>query len=60
MHHAGSDDLESRLLEAAVDLTNQVLLNAVGLNNGKSAFDRHGNLVLLNLAKAARASIFGK
>ncbi len=42
VQHAGCNDLEAGLLEAAVDLANHVLLHAVGFDNGKSAFDRHG------------------
>ena len=46
LHHAGRDDAQAGLLEAAVDLADQVLLHAVGLHNGKSAFERHGIVVL--------------
>ena len=40
------DDAQAGLLEAAVDLADQVLLHAIGLHNRKSAFERHGIVIL--------------
>jgi hypothetical protein len=51
VHHTGSNNLKSRLLKTAVHLADQVLLNTVGLHNGKSAFERHG-IVILRLREA--------
>src|SRR6056297_687297 len=42
MPHPRGDHLEVPRLEATVDLAEQVLLDAVGLDDGKRAFDRHG------------------
>jgi hypothetical protein len=35
LHHAGADDPETGLLEAAIDLPDQVLLDAIGFDNGE-------------------------
>jgi hypothetical protein len=40
--HPGRDDAQAAGLEAPVDLADQVLLDAIGLDDGKRAFDRHG------------------
>ena len=41
LHHAGGDDTQAGLLEAAIDVADHVLLDAVGLHNRKGAFERH-------------------
>ena len=41
MHHARGDDLEADLFEAADDLADEVTGNAVGLDDGQSALERH-------------------
>src|SRR5690606_12606181 len=39
--HLGRDDAQARLLEAAVDLANQVLLDTVGLDDGQGTLNGH-------------------
>ena len=41
VHHASGDDLETRLLEATIDLTDEVAGDAVGFDDRKSAFQGH-------------------
>src|SRR5579859_7427030 len=41
VQHAGGDDLEASLLEAGIDLTDEVLGHAVGFHDGQGAFDSH-------------------
>src|SRR5450755_1344869 len=43
MSHACADDGKTRLLEATVNLADQVTGDAVRLDNGKGALDRHSN-----------------
>ena len=52
MHHARGDDLEAGLFEAAEDLADEVTGNAVGLDDGKSALERHANDSLVGVVKA--------
>ena len=42
--HARRDNLQAALLEAVVDIADDVLLDAVRLDDGNGAFDSHGNL----------------
>jgi hypothetical protein len=39
----GGDDLETGLLETAVDLADHVLGDGIGLDDGKGALQRHGS-----------------
>src|SRR6185312_8025606 len=41
VQHAGGDDLEALLLEAGIDLADQVLGDAVGFDDGQGTFDGH-------------------
>ena len=60
MHHARGDDPEAGLFEAAEDLADQVTGNAVGLDDGQGALERHGFLGLRNgVNKAADSSLRG-
>ena len=43
MHHARGDDLEAGLFETAQDLADEVTGNAVGLDDGQGALERHAN-----------------
>src|SRR3546814_7872940 len=43
--HFRSNDLEASLLETGIDLTDDVLGNGVGLDDGKSALQRHTGLL---------------
>ena len=40
-NHFRRDDFESRLLEAAVHLTNQILRDTIGFDDGKRTLDSH-------------------
>ena len=42
-HHAGGDDAQAGLLEAAVDLADDVLADTIGLDDGEGAFDGHAD-----------------
>jgi hypothetical protein len=44
--HAGSHDFQTSGLKAGVDLTDHVLGNCVWLNDGKGAFDGHGEVLV--------------
>ncbi len=41
MHHARGNDAQARLLEAAIDLADQIAADAVGLDDGQGALERH-------------------
>src|SRR6056297_3304924 len=43
VQHAGGDDLQARILEPAVDLSDDVLLHAVGLDDGERLLTSHGD-----------------
>jgi hypothetical protein len=42
--HLGRDDLQAGLLEAGIDLADDVLGDGIGLDDGKGALQRHGIL----------------
>ena len=44
VHHARRDHPQARLLEATIDLADQITADAVRLDDGKSALDGHDNL----------------
>ena len=50
--HARGDDLEADLFEAAVDLRRSGSGYAVGLDDGQSAFERHGMIPWVGVGKA--------
>ena len=41
LHHAGRDDAQDGLLEAAIDIADHVLLNGVGLDDREGSLHRH-------------------
>ena len=43
MQHFRRDDLQPRLFEASIDLPDQILFDAVGLNDRKRPFDSHNS-----------------
>jgi len=44
VHHPGGDDAEAGLLKTAIDLADQVLLDAIRLDDGKGALQGNGVL----------------
>ena len=42
--HLGGDDLQAGLLEAGIDVADDVLGDGIGLDDGKGALQRHGIL----------------
>src|SRR6185437_2721105 len=43
--HAGGNDGEARLLEAAIDLADEIAADAVGLDDGQGALERHSGVL---------------
>jgi hypothetical protein len=58
MLHLRGDDLEAGFLEAAVDLTNDVLGDGIGLDDGNGALERHAATPVegWNVVKTRRAA----
>src|SRR5579864_1093261 len=64
MHHASGDDGKSGLLEASIHLTDEIAADAVWLDDGQSALERHSICTSAGEARkftlsAARPAIYG-
>src|SRR5688572_6699887 len=58
LQHARGDDPQTRLLEAVVDVADQVTGDAVGLDDGEGTLERHGVLMLRGWPNGPRILAF--